>query len=249
MYAVVLAGGEGVRLRPLTETQPKVMIDLYGRPFLWWAKRWLEHHGVTKSVIVTSYQSQAIASFFVDDPKTTIVNIPDALSLGRGGVVKIASTFIPETEREVVIANGDILTTANLSKLIREHQERPRYELTALAIQPLCPYGQFAFKFGNMDQTSWFQEKGFLQQWVNGGIYVCNRTFLESFPDYGDHETELFPTLARLGLMQAIRCPEFWMSLDTHKDLKIIQQVMRNVNADLWPNVQGLRVALSEAYR
>src|SRR6476659_3041502 len=107
MKAVVLVGGEGTRLRPLTLTTPKPLLPIANQPFLERQLDWLRRHGVDEVVLSLGYLPDA----FVDEP------------LGTAGAIRYASEQAGVTER-FVVCNGDVLTGLDLGALVRFHIER-----------------------------------------------------------------------------------------------------------------------------
>src|SRR3990167_3620714 len=92
--AIILAGGKGERLRPLTNDRPKVMVEVAGKPILAWQIEWLKSHGITKFILTVSYKYQVIQEYFGDGSKFNIevdYSIEDT-PLGRGGAIKKAFT-------------------------------------------------------------------------------------------------------------------------------------------------------------
>ena len=112
MYALVLAGGRGERLRPLTDTTPKPMVPLLGKPILWHQVEWLKKGGVTDIVFLAGYRWEAIKEFFGDGSAYGFrahYSVEDS-PLGRGGAIRKGMSLVPEEEERVVVTNGDIIT-------------------------------------------------------------------------------------------------------------------------------------------
>ena len=136
--AIILAGGKGERLWPLTNDRPKVMVEVAGKPILYWQIEWLKSHGVKKFVLAVSYKYEVIQEFLDHGKKLGIevdYSIEDS-PLGRGGAIKKAfGSKLVEGAEDVIIANGDIITKLDMTKMAKFHSEQ-----NALATLLLVPY-------------------------------------------------------------------------------------------------------------
>src|SRR3712207_6003864 len=115
MQAVVLAGGEGTRLRPLTLTTPKPVLPLAGRPFLSFMLDWLAHHGVEEAILSCGFLGDEVARVLGDshgEVALRYVNEPEPL--GTAGPLRLAAEQ-GDLEERLLVLNGDILTDFDLS--------------------------------------------------------------------------------------------------------------------------------------
>ncbi|MCI0846955.1 MAG: nucleotidyltransferase family protein [Chloroflexi bacterium] len=224
MYALILAGGKGERLRPLTDTLPKPMVQVRGKPILEHQVAWLKSGGVTDVVFLAGYRWEAIKDHF-GDGKAFGVNAHYSVEdspLGRGGAIKAGFPKVPGNEETVAVLNGDIITAETLDKLSAYHRERrsanPSHLATIMVVPMVSPYGLV-----DMDESgtvTGFREKVEMEHWINAGIYLFERAIAAELPDLGDHETETFPRLAKAGRLAAMRSRSFWRSVDSFKDLR-----------------------------
>ena len=224
MYALILAGGKGERLRPLTDSLPKPMVPVCGKPILEHQVTWLKAGGVTDVVFLAGYRWEAIKDHFGDGKAFGInahYSVEDS-PLGRGGAIKKGFPKVPETEETVAVLNGDVITAETLDNISARHRERrlanEAHMATILVVPMVSPYGLV-----EMDDTgtvTGFREKVEMEHWINGGIYLFERTIVAELPDIGDHETETFPRLAQSGQLAAFRSRSFWHSVDSLKDLQ-----------------------------
>ena len=224
MYALILAGGKGERLRPLTDTLPKPMVPVCGKPILEHQVEWLKAGGVTDVVFLAGYRWEVIKDYFGDgrafgvDVHYSVEDSP----LGRGGAIKMGYSKVPEPESTVAVLNGDIITDETLDNLSARHRERrsanESHMATILVVPMVSPYGLV-----DMDESgtvTGFRGKVEMAHWINGGIYLFDRSIAEELPDLGDHETETFPRMARAGQLVALKSRRFWCSVDSFKDLR-----------------------------
>ena len=224
MYALILAGGKGERLRPLTDTLPKPMVPVGGKPILERQVEWLKEGGVDGIVFLAGYKWEAIRDHFRDGSEFGVdiaYSVEDS-PLGRGGAIKQGFPLAADTGEPVVVTNGDIITRQPLSALLEFHGKSPAREsgpsVTLLSVPMVSPYGIVDLDEGG--KVVGFREKVELPHWINGGVYVFDREVFAEFPDLGDHEVETFPRLAREGRIAALRTRDFWTSIDSFKDLR-----------------------------
>ncbi|MSQ06394.1 MAG: nucleotidyltransferase family protein [Dehalococcoidia bacterium] len=224
MYALVLAGGKGERLRPLTDTLPKPMVPLGGKPILEHQVEWLKQAGVTDVVFLVGYLWQTVQDHFQDGRRFGICahyNVEES-PLGRGGAIRQGMSLVPEDEESVLVLNGDIITAEPPATVLGHYQRkkvaRADHLATIMVVPMVSPYGLVAI--GPQDEVVSFREKAELPYWINAGIYLFDRQIATELPETGDHETETFPRLARAGRMSAVRSRAFWRSVDSFKDLR-----------------------------
>lgn len=224
MFALILAGGKGERLRPLTDTIPKPMVPVCGKPILAHQVEWLKSAGVTDVVFLTGYLWQTVQDHFGDGRQwgfNAHYSVEDS-PLGRGGAVRKGFSHVPEEEDLVLVLNGDVITDENPNAMFERHQEakraNPAHLATIMVAPMISPYG--IVDMDAQDAVQGFREKVEIPYWINAGVYVLDRRISKEFPELGDHETETFPRLARAGQISALKSRAFWCSVDSFKDLK-----------------------------
>lgn len=203
-HAIILAGGKGERLRPLTDKIPKPMVDILGRPLVEYQVLLLVDQGVEHIVFSCGYKSEVIKDYFQDGSKWGI-KIDYAIEeepLGRGGAFKNALKFIPEDGDLIYGANGDEVIAESLEPMIELHQANSAMA-TMFTIQLISPFGIVEIEDGG--KVTGFREKPVLPHWINAGIYILNRECIEMFPDVGDHEDQVFPNLVSQGKVYAYK--------------------------------------------
>jgi NDP-sugar pyrophosphorylase family protein len=235
MYAMILAGGKGERLRPLTDNAPKPMVPLCGKPILEHQIDWLKEGGVTDVVFLAGYLWDSIQDYFGDGSGfgfNATYSVEDS-PLGRGGAIKKGYPFVPPDEETVVVLNGDIVTDERLDSILARHRERKSRDASLLAtllvVPMVSPYG--LVDTDAADEVTGFREKVELPHWINGGVYVFDRAIFSGFPDLGDHEVETFPRLAQEGRIAAFKTRAFWTSIDSFKDLREAEEHMSRPQA------------------
>lgn len=217
MKAVVLVGGEGTRLRPLTETIPKPLLPLVDRAFLHHVLDHLSGHGVREVILSSPYLEAAFVPFVRErrgDPAVTWIT--EATPLGTGGAIANAARGLTET---FLALNGDILTDLDLTELLARHRESG-----ATATINLAPVEDArAFGLVSLDDSGRvreFREKPAepAPGLVNAGTYVLEPDALNGVPIDGpvSIEREIFPSLIAAGrplLGHVSRA--YWMDLGT----------------------------------
>lgn len=230
MHALILAGGKGERLRPLTDTLPKPMVPVCGKPILERQIAWLKEGGVDSVVFLAGYRWEAIQEYFLDGSGFGVraeYSVEDS-PLGRGGAIKQGYPLVPASGEPVVVTNGDIITRQPLSDILEFHRNSPARRngpsVTLLSVPMVSPYGIVDMVDGGT--VVGFREKVELPHWINGGVYVFDQEVFPEFPDLGDHEVETFPRLAAEGRIAAYQTRSFWTSIDSFKDLREAEQIL-----------------------
>jgi mannose-1-phosphate guanylyltransferase len=217
VFAIIIAGGKGERLRPLTSDRPKHMVLLGDKPILEYQIEWLKKNGVTDIVVAVGHLHHVIEDYFADGSRwgVRMAYSLEKEPLGRGGALKLAYRGVPPSEPLVIATNGDNVNTQPLAPMIRQHQ-RTGAMATLLLTQLRSPYGIVQQKG---KQIVGFREKPLLPHWLSAGVYVLQREFFADLPEVGDHEEELFPRLAAEGRLYGFRSRTYWKAIDTVKDL------------------------------
>ena len=223
MKALILSGGMGKRLRPITDYLPKPLVPIDGIPIIEWQIRYFKKFGIKDFVICTGYRSDQIADHL--SQKNLNVNIQFSIektSLGTGGAIKNASKFLDEDTFYVI--NGDVLTNLDLKKL--------RIQKNSIAVVPLrTTFGIVHLKGNKIEK---FEEKPKLANyWINAGLYYLEKDIVKLLPRVGNIETTVFPKLATKNNLHAVKYDKvFWYSIDSHKDIEECAKEMKAVKYD-----------------
>ena len=219
LYALTLVGGRGERLKPITDTIPKAMVPVIGRPIVEYQVRWMQSQGVTDVVFLTGYLGEKVEEHFGNGSAFGIVAhySHEDSPLGRGGAIRKGMAIVPPEEDTVLVTNGDNVTDLDLNLLKDRHKKTG-----ALASLMLTRYpSQFGVvEVGNDDVIVGFVEKGMLPIWINAGVYLFDRAIEPMLPEIGDHETSTFPELARQRKLAALRSDAMWVTVDSAKELR-----------------------------
>lgn len=213
MKGVILAGGMGKRLRPLTEDRPKPLVEIAGKPIIEWQINWLKTFGISSFYVLAGYKKEVLADWVSKNQERLEVKIAiltEEEPLGTGGAIKRLKDFINE---EFLVTNGDIITNIDISKM-----QVNGYIGSIALVQLRSPYG--IVKLGEGDKIISFVEKPILKEHlINAGIYIFKPEIFEYLPEKGDIEKTTFPKLAEKGLLKGVVFDDvYWRSIDTIKD-------------------------------
>jgi mannose-1-phosphate guanylyltransferase/phosphomannomutase len=203
MKAVVMAGGEGTRLRPLTSNQPKPMVPIVGKPCMEHILELLREHGLTDVIVTVAFLPQAIRSYF-GEGDTLGMNIGYSVEespLGTAGSVRLATRQLDET---FLVISGDALCDLDLTKLIEFHKERGAAVTIGLkSVENPLEFGIVVTDEEGrierfLEKPSWGQV---FSDTINTGIYVLEPEVLKHVPTDRpyDFSKELFPYLLEMG--------------------------------------------------
>jgi len=224
--AIILSGGAGERLRPLTADKPKAMVEINGKPIMAYQIEWLVASGITDIIVACGYRHEVIKDYFGNGQswKINIEYLVETTPLGRGGALKHAMKHVFENNatslNEPILAlNGDLITNLAIDNLMTYFNRiQP---MAVIATVPLVsPFGILEL---NEIMVTGFSEKPKLPFWINAGIYAFAASVMPLLPDIGDHEVSTLPILAERGELVAYKSNFFWRTVDTIKDVRELQ--------------------------
>ena len=211
MKAIILAGGRGKRLRPITDYVPKPLIPIKNIPIIEWQIKYLKKFGISEVIICSGYKTEMIENYLSNKKlgiKITfsVENTP----LGTGGAIKKAGKKI--NEKSFIVINGDIITNIDLKKLLKK-------ENSIAAIQLKTKFGVLQT---TDDKIIKFDEKKEIENlWMNAGIYHLKKNTLKDLPNKGDIEKTLFPNYAKKDKLFTLKFRNTkWYSIDSFKDME-----------------------------
>ena len=211
MKAIILAGGRGKRLRPITDYIPKPLIPIKNIPIIEWQLRYLKKFGIDEVIICTGYKQEMIENHL--NMKNIGIKIKYSIEktpLGTGGAIKKAGEMIKD--RSFFVINGDTITNIDLKKLVTKKN-------VIAAIELRTKYGILETE---NDKIMDFKEKKEISNtWMNAGIYHLQKEVLKELPTRGDIEKTVFPDYAKKGILNTIKFKNAkWYSVDSFKDME-----------------------------
>ncbi|HEX9006593.1 MAG TPA: sugar phosphate nucleotidyltransferase [Bacteroidota bacterium] len=201
MKAVIMAGGFGTRLRPLTTNMPKPMVPLMNKPMMHHIVDLLKRHGITELISCLFYFPEAISAYFGDGSRlgVTMTYVRAEADYGTAGSVRNATYGLRE---RIMVISGDVLTDFNLSEAIKFHEARKAKATIVLthAKNPLA-FG-VVITDGNGKITRFLEKPSWGEVFsdaINTGIYILEPEALELIPYRQDYDfgKDLFPLLLR----------------------------------------------------
>src|SRR3954447_21471856 len=218
MRAVVMAGGEGTRLRPLTSNQPKPMVPIVGKPCMEHILELLRDHGFQEIVVTVAFLPQSIRSYFGDGSSlgVEIEYSVEETPLGTAGSVRLASDRLEDT---TLIISGDALCDIDLTQLVEFHRERNAAVTIGLkSVENPLEFGIVVTDEDGkverfLEKPSWGQV---FSDTINTGIYVLEPEVLKHVPTDRpyDFSKELFPLLLEMGRpIYGYVCEGYWQDI------------------------------------
>lgn len=222
MKAVVLVGGAGTRLRPLTYTTPKPLLPIANQAFLERQLTWLAAHGVDEAVLSLGYLPDAFVEHFPESRYggLTLRYAVEPSPLGTSGGIRFAAALAGINER-FVVCNGDVLTGLDLTALVAFHDTHGA-EASIHLVQVDDPSAFGVVTRYDDDEVQAFVEKpepGHApSNWINAGTYVFEPSVLDRIPTdtMVSIERETFPQLLEeRGKLYALASPDYWIDIGT----------------------------------
>ena len=220
MKALILAGGRGKRLRPITDSIPKPLIQINNKPLIEWSIRYLKKYGINEIIICSGYRSKQIENY-LKKKKYLGCKIDFSVEkspLGTAGSIKKAMKMI--SDESFIVINGDIITNINLKKI--------QNNLNTIAANELkTKYGTMSIENNKIIK---FNEKYDVKNvWMNPGIYHLSIDVDKLLPTKGSLEGIVFPILARKKLLHTVKFKNvLWHSIDSHKDIELCTKDMKS---------------------
>ena len=212
MKAIILAGGRGKRLRPITDKIPKPLIPINNKPLIERTIKYLKKYGITEIIISSGYKSNLIEKFLKKKKNfgCKIIFSTEKTPLGTGGAIKKALKHVDE--ESFLVLNGDIITNIDLKKILKKPNTIAANELKT--------------KFGTMNIKNnkilkFNEKKDVTNVWMNPGIYHLSKNIKKLIPKKGSLEGIVFPKMVKSKTLETVKFKNvLWFSIDSHKDIE-----------------------------
>ncbi|MBT6807684.1 MAG: nucleotidyltransferase family protein [Nitrosopumilus sp.] len=211
MKAIILAGGRGKRLRPITDYVPKPLIPIKNIPIIEWQIKYLKKFGVSEVIICSGYKTEMIENYLNNKKLGVKITFSiETTPLGTGGAIKKAGKKI--SEKSFIVINGDVITNMDLKKLLKKENSIASIQLKT----------KFGILQTNDDKIIKFDEKKEIENlWMNAGVYHLKKSTLKDLPNIGDIEKTLFPNYAKKEKLFTLKFRNVkWDSIDSFKDME-----------------------------
>jgi glucose-1-phosphate cytidylyltransferase len=250
MKAVLLAGGLGTRLSEETDTKPKPMVEIGGKPILWHIMKIYSTYGINEFIVCLGYKGYLIKEYFANyflhmsdvtidmqnnsmevhqksaEPwKVTLVDTGD--NTMTGGRLKRVKQYLGS--EDFCFTYGDGLSDINITDLVNFHKQQG-YLATVTAVKPAGRFGSLELKDNQV--TSFIEKPRGDGSWVNGGFFVLSPKVIDYIRDDDTTwEQEPMHQLALDGQMNAFFHEGFWQPMDTLREKKLLQDMWQENKA------------------
>jgi glucose-1-phosphate cytidylyltransferase len=255
MKVAILAGGAGSRLSEETDTKPKPMVEVGGRPILWHIMMHYAHFGYEDFVVGLGYKGEYIKKYMVDycslhsnlkvnlrtgsvsrneenTPDWNVELIDTGVATQTGGRIKRLAPYLGKST--FMLTWGDGVADVDLDKLLAFHRAHGKLA-TLTAVRPPARFGHLSLNEGRVSE---FSEKPQTKEgWINGAFFVLEPEVFEYIAGDDTHwEKEPLERLAQEGELMAYQHTSFWQCMDTLRDRKLLEDLWATGNAPwkLW---------------
>ena len=249
MKVVILAGGFGTRLSEYTESIPKPMVTIGGRPILWHIMKTYASYGHTDFYLALGYKAEVVKEYFLhyrnlnadftidllngdikshqsDEIDWKVTLVKTGIDSMTGGRLKRMQKYIGN--ETFLLTYGDGLSNIDIEALLKFHRGHGKM-VTVSAVHPVARFGELEI---TKDQVTSFQEKPQTTQgWINGGYFVIEPEFLDLIE--GDDmilEKEPLESAAKNGELMAYHHNGFWKCMDTKRDRDALEKMWLSGN-------------------
>jgi glucose-1-phosphate cytidylyltransferase len=244
---VILCGGRGIRFHEATESRPKPLVEIGGRPILWHIMKIYAHYGYQNFVLCLGYKGDMIKRYFVDyelinssftiqlgdKSKTELHNLPEErqwkITLAETGLSAMTGARIKRIEKYIdsdlfMITYGDAVANLNINHLVDFHRSHNKIG-TITVVHPLSRFGEV--QVGKDKIVKEFREKAVIQgEHINGGFFVFDHRIFDYVNDDENcsFEREPLERLAKDGQLAAYVHTGYWQCMDTYRDWQLLEQ-------------------------
>jgi glucose-1-phosphate cytidylyltransferase len=245
---VILCGGQGTRIREASESLPKPMVDIGGKPILWHIMKIYSQAGFRRFVLCLGYKGWEIKRYFMEyrenlsdftvrlsdehervfhddrgDEDWEITFAETGLSAGTGARLRRVRDYVDQPR--FMMTYGDGIAAIDLDALLARHEEGGRVG-TVTGVHPTSRYGEMRVEG---EQVSEFNEKPtHVAGWVSGGFFVFERSFLDDYLDDREDlflEAEPLQKLARAGELSVYEHTGYWAAMDTFREYTALNEL------------------------
>lgn len=250
MKTVILAGGLGTRLAEYTDTIPKPMVEIGGKPILWHIMKTYSYYGFNDFIICLGYKGNIIKDYFLNklpsdsdividykNNQTTLLNnniepwkitlIDTGENTLTGGRLKRIKNHIDGT---FMLTYGDGVSDVNINKLINHHNKFGKIT-TVTAVQPSGRFGGLEIE-DDIKVKSFIEKKRSDSPWINGGFFVCEPEIFDYIKDDNTiFESDVLEIIAHQNQLTSFKHNGFWECMDTAKEKNLLNNLWNNNQA------------------
>ena len=237
MKVVILCGGKGERLKEHTESIPKPLVEIGGKPILWHIMKIYSYYNYNDFVLCLGYKGEKIKDYFSqkNDENWNIDFEDTGLETNTGGRIKKIEKLIKTDD--FLATYGDGVSDINIKKLYEFHKSHGKIATVT------CTNLRSNFGIANIDKDSLingFNEKPFVNMWINGGFFIFKRKIFDYLKEDSVLEQEPMQTLAGDNQLVAFKHYGFWECMDTYKDTRLLNESYDSGSAKwmVWEDVK-----------
>jgi mannose-1-phosphate guanylyltransferase len=246
--AVVLVGGEGTRLRPLTYITVKAMVPVLNKPFIEYIIRHLSHHDISEIILAIGYKPDRITEYFTDESKlgTKLVYSIETGPMGTAGAVKNAEPYIDDV---FFALNGDVFTDLDFTDMLRFHKNKGAK--VTIALTPVEDPSRFGVvEIDSRQRVTRFVEKPKREQaasnMINAGVYIIEADVMKHIPESRKcmFEHDVFPSLVADGEpVFGYTTDTYWMDMGTpEKYLQLNSDLLHGKSVQVYFAEKDVRI-------
>lgn len=233
--ALILVGGRGTRLRPLTDKMPKGLIPVQGKPITEHLLDLLKKYGIKDIILSTGYLKEQFLQHFGDGSKLglTISYVEEHEPLGTAGPLRLARQHLKES---FIVSNGDELKDINIARMFRLHKRKDALATIALtSVEDPSAYGVARLDGSRIVE---FVEKpkkeNAKSNLINAGFYILEPEVIDMIPERGFSmlEKDVFPKLAKQGRLRGFPFAGQWFDIGTYERLALAEKKWKGISAD-----------------
>ena len=216
MKVVILAGGFGTRLSEYTKSIPKPMVQIRGKPLIFYVMKNYAKYGYKEFIVALGYKGKIVKNYFKNNTFGWNIKLVDTgLNTMTGGRVKRLKKLI--SDKAFLMTYGDGISNVNINNLVKFHRKKKKL-ITMTAVRPPARFGAIKMKG---DIVTYFKEKSKLDEgWINGGFFVIEPKFLNFIKNDNTFlEKEPMEKACKKKQLCAFKHSGFWQCVDTKRDL------------------------------
>lgn len=234
---VILCGGQGTRLKEKTDSIPKPLVEIGGRPILWHIMKIYAAWGFNGFILCLGYKGRLIKEYFAHPDENWQIRFADTGETTQtGGRIKRIEPLI---RGDIFMATyGDGVADLNIQRLLEFHKSHGKTG-TVTAANPPSQFG--LLNFDAQGRVQKFQEKPQTHQWINGGFFIFQKEFFQYLGEDSVLEKEPLEKLSKDGQLFAWKHESFWKCMDTYKDTVALNELWAGGNPPwkIWKGENG----------
>ena len=227
MKCVILAGGKGSRISEYTNSIPKPMIPIFGKPLLYRIMKHYADYGYKDFIIAAGYKKNIITNYFKKNkfPGWKVHVVDTGKNTMTGGRLKRLKKYLKK--ETFMLTYGDGLSNVNIKSLLRFHKKNKKIS-TLTSVRPPARFGSIKIK-GN--QVTYFKEKSKLDEgWINGGFFIFEPAIFKFIKNDKTYlEREPLEKISSLKQLYAFKHNGFWQCVDTIRDKELLEKNLKKI--------------------